>query len=240
MKSLMGQASNTNVELQVLANSTCDGNVELLTDRINEFLVSVSSNLPRLVSDHPVFNVQGVLPAEYTISVITTENALQRIKINKAMGPDNIPACILRDNASILAAPITAIFNSSLREGFIPAMWKAPNVVPLPKRNPPRLIEKDIRPISLTPIVSKVFESIVMTRVGRILEGKIDDNQFGGMAGSSTTDVLVELLHHWYEATDTYGTHVRVIFFDFAKAFDLINHETLLAKLDQNESRHTF
>ena len=86
MKSLMGQASNSNVELQVLANSTCDGNVELLTDRINEFLVFVSSNLPRLVSDHPVFNVQGVLPAEYTISVITTENALQRIKINKAMG----------------------------------------------------------------------------------------------------------------------------------------------------------
>ena len=234
MKSLMGQSSNSNVELQVLANCTCDGNVELLTDRINEFLVSVSSNLPRLVSDHPVFNVQGVLPAEYTISVITTENALQRIKINKAMGPDNIPACILRDNASILAAPITAIFNSSLREGFIPAMWKAANVVPLPKRNPPRLIEKDIRPISLTPIVSKVFESIVMTRVGRILEGKIDDNQFGGRAGSSTTDALVELLHHWYEATDTYGTHVRVIFFDFAKAFDLINHETLLAKLDQN------
>ena len=145
--------------------------------------MSVSSNLPRLVSDQPVFNVQGVLPADYTISVITTENALQRIKINKAMGSDNIPACILKDNASILAAPITAIFNSSLREGFIPAMWKAANVVPLPKRNPPRLIEKDIRPISLTPIVSKVFESIVMTRVGRILEGKIDDNQFGGRAG---------------------------------------------------------
>ena len=84
----------------------------------------MSSNLPRLVSDHPVFNVQGVLPAEYTISVITTENALQRIKINKAVGPDNTPACILKDNASIL----TAIFNSSLREGFIIAMWKAANV----------------------------------------------------------------------------------------------------------------
>ena len=102
------------------------------------------------------------------------------------------------------------------------------------KTEPPRLIEEDIRPISLTLIVSKVFESIVMARVGRILEGNIDDNQFGGRAGSSTTDALVELLNHWYEATDTYGTHVRVIFFDFAKAFDLINHETLLAKLDQN------
>ena len=59
MKSLMGQASNSNVELQVLANSICDGNVELLTDRINEFLMSVSSNLPRLVSDHPVLTYKA-------------------------------------------------------------------------------------------------------------------------------------------------------------------------------------
>ena len=36
------------------------------------------------------------------------------------------------------------------------------NVIPLPKRNPPVSIEKDIRPISLTPIAAKVFESIVM------------------------------------------------------------------------------
>ena len=129
-----------------------------------------------------VFDVQDEIPAEYVISVMTTENALQQIKVNKAVGPDNVPAWVLMDNASrpTLAAPLTALFNTSLRDGVIPALWKTAHVIPLPKKQPPRSIEKDIRPISPTPIVSKIFESIVIKWVDHILENKIDDKQFGG------------------------------------------------------------
>ena len=76
---------------------------------------------PRLTDDHAVFDVQDEIPAEYFISVMTTENALQQIKVNKAVGPDNVPAWVLRDNAR-LAAPLTALFNTSLRDGVIPAL----------------------------------------------------------------------------------------------------------------------
>ena len=93
---------------------------------------------------------------------------------------------------------------------MIPALWKTAHVIPLPKKQPPRSIEKDIRPISLTPIVSKIFESIVMKWVDHILEDKIDDKQFGGGIGTSTTDALIEMIHHWCEATDRYGTYVRI------------------------------
>ena len=235
MKSLMGTTSNNDAEMQGLANNLCEGNIEVLANRINEFLVSVSSNLPRLTNDHAVFDVQDEIPAEYVISVMTTENALQQIKVNKAVGPDNVPAWVLRDNASTLAAPLSALFNTSLRDGVIPALWKTAHVIPLPKKKPPRSIEKDIRPISLTPIVSKIFESIVMKWVDHILEDKIDDKQFGGGIGTSTTDALVEMIHHWCEATDRYGTYVRIVLLDFAKAFDLINHEKLLVKLQAND-----
>ena len=227
--------SNNDAEMQGLANNLCEGNIEVLANRINEFLVSVSSNLPRLTNDLAVFDVQDEIPAEYVISVMTTENALQHIKVNKAVGPDNVPAWVLRDNASTLAAPLTALFNTSLRDGVIPALWKTAHVIPLPKKQPPRSIEKDIRPISLTPIVSKIFESIVMKWVDHILEDKIDDKQFGGGIGTSTTDALVEMIHHWCEATDRYGTYVRIVLLDFAKAFDLINHEKLLVKLQAND-----
>ena len=107
MKSLMGTTSNNDAEMQGLANNLCEGNIEVLANRINEFLVSVSSNLPRLTNDLAVFDVQDEIPAEYVISVMTTENALQQIKVNKAVGPDNIPAWVLRDNASTIAAPLT-------------------------------------------------------------------------------------------------------------------------------------
>ena len=61
---------------------------------------------------------------------------------------------MLKDHANILAAPLTAIFNSSLREGVLPNEWKMANVIPLPKTKPMISVETDIRPISLTPIGS--------------------------------------------------------------------------------------
>ena len=74
-----------------------------------------------------------------------------------------------------------------------------------------------------------------MKWVDHILENKIDDKQCGGGAGTSTTDALVEMIHHWCEATDRCGTYVRIVLLDFAKAFDLINHEKLLVKLKAND-----
>ncbi len=67
------------------------------------------------------------------------------------------------------------------------------------------------------------------------MENKIDDKQFGGGVGMSTTDALVEMIHHWCEATDRCGTYVIIVLLDFAKAFDLINPEKLLVKLKAND-----
>ena len=64
---------------------------------------------------------------------------------------------------------------------------------------------------------------------------QIDDRQFGGMAGTCTTDVLVEMLHKWYEATYVTGNFVRILFLNYRKAFDLINHDILIDKLVKME-----
>ena len=51
-----------------------------------------------------------------------------------------------------------------------------------------------------------VFESIIMKYVDDIVCDTIDSKQFGGIAGTSTTDALVEMTHRWYEATDLLNT----------------------------------
>ena len=56
----------------------------------------------------------------------------------------------------------------------------------------------------------------------------VDPKQFGGLAGTFTTDALVEMTHEWHEATDTRNTYVRIVLLDFSKAFDLITHNILL------------
>ena len=95
---------------------------------------------------------------EYIISVDDTFSALRKCKTNKATGPDNIPAWVLKELANSLAAPLTSIFNYPLREGVLPTVWKSANIIPLPKTKPLMSVKTDIRPMSLTPIAAKVFE----------------------------------------------------------------------------------
>ena len=68
------------------------------------------------------------------------------------------------------------------------------NVIPLPKTNPLTSVETDIRPISLTPIAAKVFDSIIMKWFDdNMVMNNIDDKKFGGLCVISTTDALVEI-----------------------------------------------
>ena len=76
MKSLMGYTSNNDIAMQGLANHLCEGNIEALANRLNAFLVSVSNNLPRLIDDLAVFDVQDEIPAEYVISIIEDRKCL--------------------------------------------------------------------------------------------------------------------------------------------------------------------
>ena len=101
------------------------------------------------------------------------------INIRKAGGPEELPKWILRDLAGILAPPICAIFNSSFREGYIPPIWKCANTYPLPKTNPPKRLEKDLCPISLTPIISKTIEIYACSCLREISEPILDQHQFG-------------------------------------------------------------
>jgi len=130
-------------------------------------------------------------------------------------------------NADLPAAPIADIFNSSYREGRLPPSWKEADVVPVPKQRPVQDINKHLRPISLTPILSKIAEEYVVAAV----LSKIDPQQFGTVPKSSTTHALISMIHSWAKLTDGNGSIMRVVLFDFRKAFDLIDHHVRARKL---------
>ncbi|CAB4032223.1 RNA-directed DNA polymerase from mobile element jockey, partial [Paramuricea clavata] len=107
----------------------------------------------------------------------------------------------------------------------------------------PRKIVKDVskhlRPISLTPILSKVAEEfIIQEYVKPAVLKKIKSNQFGSIPKSSTTQALISMIHTWSKYTDGTGSTVRVVVFDFRKAFDLIDHNILVRKLKDLNIAH--
>jgi len=152
--------------------------------------------------------------------------------VHKSIGPNDIPNWIFRDFSPWLAEPICAIFNESVRQGVFPSAWKMANVVPVPKVTPPKSIESDLRPISLTPTLSKIFESFVGNWILTEIETKIDPRQYGALKGKSTTHELVDLLHHWHQALDS-NSSVRAVFIDYAKAFDHVDHTIIIRKLSE-------
>ncbi|CAB4003563.1 Hypothetical predicted protein, partial [Paramuricea clavata] len=116
---------------------------------------------------------------------------------------------------------------SSFDEQALPASWKYANVTPLPKTKPVTIIAKHIRPISLTPTLSKLAEDfIVRNYVGPAILEIIDPNQFGAVPKSSTTQALISMIHTWASATDGTGALL-----DYRKAFDLIDHRIPVDKI---------
>ena len=124
-----------------------------------------------------------------------------------------------------------SIFNSSISQGHVPSLWKCANVLPLGKVPQPRSIDSDLRPISLTAVLSKVLEGFVFDWLAAVVMPHIDPFQVGCVKKTSMTQALVHLIHQWLAATESPRTVVRSCLIDFSKAFDRIDHNILLHKL---------
>ena len=230
VKNIAGLQSSKNVSTMMFqGKSYSDAD---LANLLNDKFVAVGSSLPNL-NWLPL--PTNDIPDDFCISVEETEKALLSSKLHSSAGPDEIPSWLLRENASVLCRPLCSIFNSSVREGFVPSIWKAANITPVQKSSPPIDVDSDFRPISLTPIISKILESFPYKWLLDSVSKKIDSLQFGSLKGSSTSMALIYMLHKWFEAADKQGNTIRICLLDFSKAFDRLDHNILLEKLKDME-----
>ena len=117
-----------------------------------------------------------------------------------------------------------------MREGNIQTLLKSSIVTPIPKVTPPKSIETDLRPISLTCTLAKILEGFTCSRLLPLLDGKIDPRQYA-RKGHTTTDALLYMLQATYEAVDSGDAGTRIFIADFTKGFDLIDHTILMEEL---------
>ena len=167
-----------------------------------------------------------------TVTESAVARKLRKVKTSRSRGPDDILNWVLKTFSDILALPIMDIINTSFRSSKVPDIWKLADVVPLPKVPIVQDLEKELRPISLTSTLSKIAESFVIeNEVKPTLLKVVDPQQFGFIPDSSTVPALISMFHCWSKATDGTGSPVRTVFLDYRKAFDLVDHTILIAKL---------
>jgi len=207
-------------------------NGETLANAINSYFVSVSQDLPPIDPKLLDLLTDTELTADFVIEPYEVAEKLSKLNIYKAPGPDEIPTWLLQQCAPYLSEPLAALYNASLKQGVFPEVWKAAEVVPVPKNSPPRCIESDLRPIALLPVVAKIFESFVRKWFMDSLSPTFDALQFGCLRGRSTAHALTSILHLWQSSLDQ-GHSVRALLIDLSKAFDRVNHNILFKKISE-------
>ena len=157
--------------------------------------------------------------------------ALQHLDGSKSPGPDNIHPLLLKCCADHLAHPLHIIFYRSFTEGQLPSAWKASLVTPIFKKGA-RYDPLNYRPISTTSVCGKTFERILCEDLTNYLESNsiLSPNQFGFRANRSTMDQLLLVYDNVSKSVDMGGV-VDLVLLDFSKAFDVVIHDILIAKL---------
>ena len=167
----------------------------------------------------------------YPISRGTTVQRFLAQQKRTPPGPDGLPHWVWEDFSHLLAPVITKLFNRSLQEQFVPRYWKLANVTPTPKESPLTSCNQ-LRPISLANIITRLFEKLILKfELFDVLKSLTGPDQFAYKEDSNTTMALVKSQHYWLKWLDRNADFVRVLSFDFSKAFDTVPHCILSDKL---------
>ena len=203
----------------------------------NEYFVNAANNL---INDLPPADVPFTeylnTPVSHTIFLAPT-NPFEVSKTINSLKNKNGILCkpnvyaykLVGDNIS---EPLSIIFNAIVNTGVYPDSLKIACVTPIHKKD--STFEcSNYRPISSLPILNKIFEKLIYSRLSSFIEKNkiLSNNQFGFRKGRSVEDAINCLLHNIYKSLNEKKS-AGTLFLDFSRAFDVINHNILIYKLN--------
>ena len=231
----------------LVKNLECDGSILDnnfdIANAFNEHFTDIAEGIIDNSSEEPDFDTLNRfitsklehINEKFIISeldIIDVKLYLSKLDKSKATGLDDVGPKILSLCSDVIAPALTYILNLSIRSGKFPDIFKIARVCPVFKSgesgNP-----DNYRPIAVLPCLSKMIESHIAKQLYTYLKDQklLHDSQSGFRPKHSCTTALTELIDEWSINIDA-GEMNGVVFLDLLKAFDLVNHEILLKKLN--------
>ena len=217
-----------------------------ISDSFNTYFTNIGPNLASKIKQDNNINFANFLPPNFNKSLFLTPTDEEEIfkivrclKTSRSSGHDGLSVHLLKRIVIHIATPLAYIFNLSITTGICPSSFKTAKVIPVFKKDDPSLLT-NYRPISILPSLSKILEKIIYKRLYIFLQ--VNDilipNQYGFRKHYSTDFAIIKLLN---KITECFANkeHLIGIFMDLSKAFDTIDHNILMYKLQRYGIRGT-
>ena len=168
------------------------------------------------------------------------KNIISELINDCSSGFDNIPVKFLKPVAEEIASSIVHIINSSIEKDIFPDSCKVARVCPVPKIVN-SMKEKILRPISILPVLSQVYEKVILLQLNDYIEKSSVYNltQSGFCKGQSTQTLLLKFRDDIQKALNR-NEITMLVMIDYSKAFDTIDHESLIRKLVNRNFSNSF
>ena len=210
--------------------TTCDAEI---ADVLNKQYFSVFTK--ENITNIPSFPAKQLLTEQLNsinIEQEEVEKLLKNLIPHKAPGLDGLHPRILKEMAEVISYPITEIFKKSFASGELPSKWLQAVITPIFKKGD-RSDASNYRPVSLTSIICKTLEKIIVKHIINHLKSNNlnSKQQHGFQQGKSVTTNLLEAMNVWTEAL-MHDIPIDILYMDYAKAFDTVPHQRLLCQVE--------
>ena len=212
----------------------------IIADRFNKYFSTLATNLNKEaykdipISEYPSF--YSYLPKSTEPSIFledcTEEEVSLLIKDLENGKSSDIPIALVKASRTIISKHLVLLYNSYMGLGIFPQILKIGRITPVYKKGNKEMIE-NYRPVSTLPVFGKIFEKIIYKRLYQFCSSNdiISDSQFGFRKQHSTGHAIQYSVNIVKEALNN-KKNVLGIFIDLSKAFDTLNHNLLLKKLE--------